>query len=103
MVGDRLCAQGLVSRKISFSPKCFVSSKYSLEDSLVVCASFPKLENSAARKCHIEDIAPFFVYNSTREPNGLHRKHDTEVCSPTSTCKSISVGMHEQEAFPVEV
>lgn len=45
MVRDRLCAQGLVSRKISFSFECFVSSKYSLEDSFVVCASFPKLEN----------------------------------------------------------
>lgn len=43
------------------SSKCFVSSKYSLEDSFVVCASFPKLENSAASKCHIEDFTPFLV------------------------------------------
>lgn len=55
MVGDRLCAQGLVSGRIS------VGSKYSSEDSFVVCASFPKLEHSAARKCHVEDLTPFFV------------------------------------------
>lgn len=44
-------AEGLVSRKI------FVSSKYSLEDSFVVCASFSKRENSTAR-CHIQDFYP---------------------------------------------
>lgn len=50
--------QGLVSRKILSVPNVSVSCKYSLEDSFVVCASFSKLENSAARKYHIEDFTP---------------------------------------------